>query len=899
MFNLYNFNKISQSEKQGLHPAQLKKKQAEDLARQALPAIVSSGGNLSATQEIKDLVSKIYSLDESVFYSLAKDAEQIKLKQISKKEEKDLSSKKEYTVSDISNVGDFLVELNEEARQVVEEFFPASNISPRFQELKDYAIKNPSIFHQQDPLFSLLSKIEKYYNKESTDSGYREELLSELENEGHKSRIFSIQSFFRGYTPKLLDVFKDNIEYLDLLTEDHEANSHIKQLFLGYLNNFSTYYRNRGKGEGAAKYGTWGSMPMYNKGMPLSANIVTVNNKQVPIMVELLKGFIKFLKNREFPFVVYVLRQYASNIISISHVRIRATYFKQKLEQDIATSGEDMQSRNQGLYLEEANFLAYEVKRHKYYFSDKLEDILAAIVNRRNSIRKVFEKITPFTTGSYSELINALSSDMEVACNNAISYINGIMRHDKVFHTSYDFAELAPSTFSSILNSRRSYYNQSRSESGISNKDAITFKEGLVKLSINIYSTGKTIEKKWQFGADIIKTNKLELKLDDVEILMDFVSDSTEIAKLRQTVKADISSRISSSINGQEYMIARSKKPQARNAELNKQIFGTEKAEMFMFNPVNDENMHVDILKEQLSDEENAEETRNEILRFFLSDLSLLIECISGYSSAIEKTQSNINFIKNIPNFCELYNSIIDACKKSLSDELSICGLSDNALECYASLGSVSLSSKITELERMRGSSGGQALSDLNSKIQLMSNIKRKFNYIFGHLPSEGVSSTSDPGKFQSQTGWSSSSCPYVPSWVSNYLRYLNMSSYANNSNDINALNSIKESLKDILSQISVYQLVDFICVLKQSGTQDQEKRKLSAKNFGEMVNSGIKNQILNKEDLDILKSIFSKTYQDIFVKSIDQENIIDKSASVDYNINNWIKFMARKAYLG
>ncbi len=242
-------------------------------------------------------------------------------------------------------------------------------------------------------------------------------------------------------------------------------------------------------------------------------------------------------------------------------------------------------------------------------------------------------------------------------------------------------------------------------------------------------------------------------------------------------------------------------------------------------------------------------------------------------------------------------------------------GLTEEAFECYDTIGSIAISSKISELDKSinylnKSDPNNDKISEVKKMKEKFVELKKFMDSIFSNYQKTGWMSA----------GMSSPDDIYVdPTWLILAIQKDKASKVFVDPAEIE--NIIEGHLRNLNNN----EIFDLGALLKIINLASLQKGKVQLNEAGKMIGDAVKNAktlgVLSDEDAENIRNIFpsfkagsdgdsymiasgmSKTSYINSAQGINKYsyNLSDFSQeqSMNYSINDWIKFVARRAYIG
>lgn len=995
LFNLNNFNKISQNQSradisfnESEIDAILSKTDSASITKEEVEKLYNYGNHIIATDfrnqradRIVDLLKRISAKSKKTdviekahrYYSELFKKLKLQYELLSKNEKKEQQDYSDGAYSDrhrdmlyllqrVNEVSDIIVK--DKIRQLG--FASESNIDEIINEIKLSLPKNKiwgvGIL---DHINKLKIFIQKYGKENFTEKFY--EALSKVMQEP----VFDVHDFFGIDVPKFIYLYLGSDRKI---LSDLSENSDVKDQLVGSLQK----YYNVDIGSVKSSYDA-----NTNAGLPIHANrIEWEENEQVKrsfFSIEILKHFIKVLENPS---------KYGS--VGTSSVWFVVDKFFNNISREISVliDEEYKRSDSSGAYPR-----SYQRERELLHDMEHFAVTSNFVVSLNNKVKE-------FKDGSEMKFLDYLESNhgdksledwaikVKNEINIAITEINRL--YESALAYNNEVLDLMIGKSASQFNYIIQRMNYTKHREWMSNYGVHTKSEsfgipvitsGGVEVTFNLKAIDSNskmlIDSHEHWWIPLRRNFSKELVVDSISIQIlnvpivestgrskDPIQEARNITGASIDIYDDIPVDVDLKTGG--YVM-----PSAKTGNLNREVLG------FPMYSIKDPEKVKSFL-DQFEDEDrsNILESARKQISNFLSDNPDILKKITGTYVRSNIPSSSIE--EKNPSHVKKFWKILEDIRSQYISKMSILagsfGLSDEAFECYGSLGRVVLESKIRDLKDQIAMSGisNVDVNSLTGQLNEVEKLKNRMDEIFSDFYGHGKPGFKSPELMY--TGWKSQKDKF-PDWLlanlisdkEKYIKSQNISdSLGSQDLNINAerYKGIKEFIYNTLMQWSPYELIDLIAVHKinlgptkitspstSSGgpvVTSGEVKDFAPRKAGEALAKAQVEGRVSVVDIDKFKNMFTSTatggcsnkckaFYEAYVKALKLQSAVstssaqdkkDKSAkksysdslfikqskyidsgvcsscmrsktNVGYDINDWLRMIARKAYIG
>lgn len=762
--------------------------------------------------------------------------------------------------------------------------------------------------------------------------------------------IFDLYDFYGVHVPRFLYLYLNaDRSILNKLSENQDVHNQLNGIFQSYSGYdmsdiTNSYDTNR------------------NSGLPIHASVVEWQEgdgvKKSFFLIEILKHFINVLKNP---------KNYGKAGESAEWLVVDKFFNNITREMSFQIATEDKGAGSTRADLPRA----YEVERttiegmeHYAVTNNFFNSLNSKISEFKNTgVIKFLNAIVDYSgntslDGWATKVVNEINNAIfkfENNCRSAAAYnsdVLGLLYGDVVENFNFIIQRMNYGTYAS--NKERYETAGSFTSSVITDGVEVKFRLRAVPASYKI-----KINPNDYWKEEISKSFSKELVVDDISVqILDVPVFEASGTKKDQTFysyqavssQVDIFDKVPLEKNEKSATYSYSF-IEGSNGEENRQVFGVP---MYSFKNIENFKLFLDG-KDDNEKSVLLNEARDQISYFLSSNLEVLKIIASKYLRSkipiqvIEKTNPS-----HVTRFFQLLEDISNNYISKLSIVAGGSGLSDEAFECYGSLGRIVLESNIRNLNDKieNAKKSNLNLDDLTKELSDAKDLKKRLDDIFHdfHTP-EG---TKQPREII-RTEWMSGRSGF-PEWLLRNLirdkKQYNESLVSSGSSGVSGSSyeakryeDIRNFIKQILMTWNPYELIDLIYVykIKLGPIQEmQEKKKelglapdeslsdLAPKMCGKLLAKFELEGHLGPDDVKKIGNIFRSTddggcegnkctaFREAYQRSGGKVKIkkasktsaaqiekissccdLSKNKIIGYNINDWLRMIARRAYIG
>jgi len=978
MGNVFNLNKIAQS---------YKNMDTDDLVSKA-KSLMSNPSNKEFSDIYQELANRAYSSKDRKLMSFLERMTTLFASQSTETEIANYEQEQAVSAQAIKNKGlDLLGKINIEAYKIVNE-----NIN-KITSLD-------KTLEEECKLGFIERFLGKYHGGDDVPEGCKQNIgqffLDRFANSELRKNIFNRYDFF-GYNPSILRYYANiayyqDSKYLKSINEDvhHYFNSH-----MGYAGLNEMDGQNRDK-LGLKSFNFQLSDKDFHyaptsehRGMPLHARQVVVDEqgKKDFLIIKVLEHFYNSLKNREPIARCFVLNKF-----------IQLVNYSVKSEEYKIDPNKICQSKETGI-----NFL----NRTAYHVNSEALSIMASKLEEVKKFQKSIGNLSTNFSGDAQVYMSAIHNGLSECTSKLDQWIDELTKWQNFQSEMYANKDNALNYINIIVNK---LLNNTASGEGASNRlksngfapVIYSSTDGIVTLKCVFKSTGKKVKSSYEYSVGdswehVPQVKELapkeEVNIDSITIdvsenlAFNVPTDTFEnIVKDPNKAVAELCEIVSSI-------------PSAAN------ISPKNLSNHTSYDPKLKNNNGYYALNEEeaygIDSEEKLPEMVADIKDFLASNVDQIIKILEHLEkksriplppvpavdegtdvSKVEEIRrypvQGVHSLEGLQKFYphqgivlhQIVVGLENEYRNSIAELNKDLGLTDDALECYESVGRLSILSKIKELESSlsqmdKNDPERENIRQYKEKLQL---VNAKMNKIFRGDKAE-------KGDGLLATGWDSAGSSLekirgkpkdkdgrtylysFPDWLRQAIRVDN-DEYAKNKNlglsssgvpveSIVSRDKIKEIITNYLEGLDPYRILDLGAMLKVVNNLGDTKstpmcnlginKNYAGAEIGKAVKRAVETKKLSEKDAESIALMFSSLTKGdglAYVRAIGKEDLkwdpyfgvrsynlgeikaleanenyafkkiaqsFDNTMSgyVNYSINDWTKFIARRIYLG